>query len=126
MAKASRNEQGAASLVDRVAIVKNKGYRDRVDFLFDSFLDCLPRGGRILPRRIRMHGARACVASKENRMSRKNGDRARFDRQRRAKIHNRTRIRELWKTIRAQETTSRKTLLGAGKTVGSPETAKKS
>ena len=55
MAKAaSRNEQEAASLVDRIAIVKNKGYRDRVDFLFDSFLDCLPRGGRILPRRALM------------------------------------------------------------------------
>jgi len=28
-------------------------------------------------------------------MSHKNGDRARFDRQRKAKMHNRTRIREL-------------------------------
>jgi hypothetical protein len=43
-------------------------------------------------------------------MSRKNGDRARFDRQRRAKIHNRTRIRELWKTVRARETTSAQNL----------------
>jgi len=33
-------------------------------------------------------------------MSRKNGDRARFHRQRRAKLHNRTRIRELRKTVR--------------------------
>jgi len=39
-----------------------------------------------------------CVGLKENRMSRKNGDRSRFDRQRKAKIHARTRIRELWKT----------------------------
>ena len=36
-------------------------------------------------------------------MSRKNGDRARFDLQRKAKIHNRSRIRELRKAIRAQE-----------------------
>jgi hypothetical protein len=36
-------------------------------------------------------------------MSLKNGDRSRFHRQRRAKIHNRTRIRELWKTVKAKE-----------------------
>jgi hypothetical protein len=59
-------------------------------------------------------------------MSRKNGDRARFDRQRRAKIHNRTRIRELWKTIRAQETTSAQNIARAGKVPGSPETTKNS
>jgi hypothetical protein len=56
-------------------------------------------------------------------MSRKNGDRARFDRQRRAKIHNRTRIRELWKTMRAQKTASAQNV--AGKTLGSPETTRK-
>jgi hypothetical protein len=38
-------------------------------------------------------------------MSRKNGDRARFDLQRRAKIHNRSRIRELRKAIAAREIT---------------------
>ena len=29
------------------------------------FLDCLPRGGRILPRRIPMHAASACVGEQE-------------------------------------------------------------
>ena len=68
-----------------------------------------------------MHVASACSAGlRENRMSRKNGDRARFDRQRRAKIQNRTRIRELWKTIRAQETPSAQN--ADRKTLGSPET----
>jgi len=55
-------------------------------------------------------------------MSRKNGDRARFDRQRNTKIHNRTRIRELWKTIRTQETSSAQYVAGVGKTLGSHET----
>jgi hypothetical protein len=64
---------------------------------------------------------RACVAFKEKRVSRKNGDRARFNRQRKAKIHNRTRIRELWKTIRAQDTTSAQNADRLGKTLGSPE-----
>ena len=32
-------------------------------------------------------------------MSHKNGNRSRFDRQRKAKMHNRTRIRELRKTL---------------------------
>ena len=36
-------------------------------------------------------------------MSGRNGARARFHRQRRAKIHNRTRIRELWKTLKPPE-----------------------
>jgi hypothetical protein len=48
----------------------------------------------------------ARVNAKENSMSRKNGDRSRFHRQRRAKLHNRTRIRELRKTLTAQETRS--------------------
>jgi hypothetical protein len=63
---------------------------------------------------------RPCVGLKENRMSRRNGDRSRFHRQRRAKIHYRTRIRELWKTVRAQETTSAQKF-DRGKTLGSPE-----
>jgi len=56
-------------------------------------------------------------------MSRKNGDRARFDRQRRAKIHNRTRIRELWKTVRAQKSPSAQNVDRPGNTLASPETA---
>jgi hypothetical protein len=36
-------------------------------------------------------------------MSHKNGDRARFDRQRKARMHNRTRIRELRKTLPSGE-----------------------
>ena len=59
-------------------------------------------------------------------MSRKNGDRARFDRQRRAKIHNRTRIRELWKTLRARGTTSAQNLDRPVKTLVSPVTTEKS
>ena len=118
-----QTELQGASFVYRVAIVRHKVYRGVVD-LRDSFLDCLPRCGRILPRRIPLHAAFTCV--KESRMSRKNGDRARFDRQRRAKIHTRTRIRELWKTIRAQETPSAQHVARAGKTPGSPETTKKS
>jgi uncharacterized protein (DUF2252 family) len=59
-------------------------------------------------------------------MSRKNGDRSRFDRQRKAKIRNRTRIRELWKAIRTQETTSSQNAGRPGKALGSPETTKKS
>jgi len=59
-------------------------------------------------------------------MSGKNGDRSRFDRQRKAKIHNRTRIRELWKTIRAHKTTPAQNAVQPGKTLGSPETTKKS
>src|SRR5262245_59981652 len=93
----------------------------------DSFLDCLPRGVRILRRRILMQIAVACVCwLKENCMSRKNGDHARFDRQRKAKIHNRTRIRELRKTIRAQESTSAQNADRRGKKLGSPESTKKS
>jgi hypothetical protein len=68
----------------------------------------------------------ACVGLKENCMSRKNGDRARFDRQRKAKIHNRTRIRELWKTVSARKTTSAQNVDQPNKTLGSPETTKKS
>jgi hypothetical protein len=120
------NEQGA-SPVDRVAIAKNKGYRDRVDFhsihSWTVFLVAVEYFQEESPCMRRLP---ACVASKENRMSRKNGDRARFDRQRRAKIHNRTRIRKLWETIRAQETTSAQNVARAGKTLGSPETTKKS
>jgi hypothetical protein len=63
---------------------------------------------------------------KENHCLRKNGDRSRFDRQRRAKIQNRTRIRELWKTIRAHQTTPAQNADQPGKTLGSPETTKKS
>src|SRR5215813_5877483 len=63
---------------------------------------------------------RPYVGLKENRMSRRNGDRSRFNRQRVARIHNRTLIRELWKTVRAQETTSAQKV--RGKTLGSPET----
>jgi hypothetical protein len=59
-------------------------------------------------------------------MSRKNGDRSRFDRQRKAKIHNRTRMRELWKTIRAQESTSAQNADPRRQMLGSPETTKKS
>jgi len=120
---ASGDGQGAASLADRVAIVKNKGYRDRVDFhsihSWTGFLVAVEYFQEESP---------ACRSTcvKENRMSRKNGDRARFDRQRRAKLHNRTRIRELWKTIRAQETTSAQNGARPGKTLGSPETTKKS
>jgi hypothetical protein len=51
-------------------------------------------------------------------MSRKNGDRARFDIQRKTKIHDRTRIRELRQAMRAQEITY---LVGVEK-MGSPET----
>jgi hypothetical protein len=92
----------------------------------DSFLDCLPRGGRILPRRILIQGAVAArVGVKEERMSRKNGDRSRFDRQRKAKIHNRTRIRGLWTTIRAQKTAPAQNADQPGKTRGSPETTQK-
>jgi hypothetical protein len=69
---------------------------------------------------------RAYVGLKENRMSRKNGDRSRFDRQRKAEIHNRTGIRELWTTIRAQGTTSAQNADRPGKTLASPETTKKS
>src|SRR5438876_692739 len=78
----------------------------------DSFVDCLPRGGRILPRRILMGATtwvlprcRTCTGLKrnENSMSGRNGDRSRFHRQRRAKLHDRTRIRELRKTVTAQE-----------------------
>jgi hypothetical protein len=47
------------------------------------------------------------VGWKENRMSRQNGDRSRFNRQRKAKLHSRTRIRELRKTAKAQETIQR-------------------
>ena len=36
-------------------------------------------------------------------MSHKNGNRSRFDRQRKSKMHNRTRIRELRKTLNHQE-----------------------
>jgi hypothetical protein len=69
----------------------------------------------------------ACVGLKEgNRMSRKNGDRSRFDRQRKAKIHSRTQIRELWKTIRPQETTSSKNAGQSAKAQGSSKTTKKS
>lgn len=39
-------------------------------------------------------------------MSAKNGDRARFDRQRKAKIHHRTRIREMLKSLQAAKTSS--------------------
>jgi hypothetical protein len=39
-------------------------------------------------------------------MSRKNGDRSRFHRQRRAKLHNRTRIRELRKALGSLKTGS--------------------
>ena len=35
-------------------------------------------------------------------MSHKNGNRSRFDRQRKAKMHNRTRIRELGKAMKAE------------------------
>ena len=59
---------------------------------------------------------------KGNRMSRSNGDRARFDRQRRSKIHNRTRIRELWKTVRGRETTTAQNVDQARKPLGSRET----
>ena len=59
-------------------------------------------------------------------MSRKNGDRSRFDRQRKAKIHNRTHIREVWKTIRARKITPAENGDPPGKTVGSSETTKKS
>ena len=41
-------------------------------------------------------------------MSHKNGDRARFDRQRKAKMHDRTRIRELRKTLKQQAAGSAK------------------
>ena len=53
----------------------------------------------VLPR------CRTCTGLKrnENSMSGRNGDRSRFHRQRRAKLHNRTRIRELRKTLTAQE-----------------------
>src|SRR5215469_8068955 len=91
----------------------------------DSFLDCLPHG-RSNTSKKNLHAPKqcGCVGSKENRMSRKNGDRARFDRQRRAKIHNKSRIRELWKTIKAQETTAAQNVARAGQTPGSPETTK--
>ena len=69
---------------------------------------------------------RACVGLKENPMSRKNGDRSRFDRQRKAKIHNRTRIRDLWKTIKGQEGTSVQNADRRGKTLSPTETTKKS
>jgi hypothetical protein len=69
---------------------------------------------------------RECVGLKEDRMSRKNGDRSRFDRQRKAKIHNRTRIRDLWKTIRDQKTTPAQNADRPGKTLGSSETTKQS
>ena len=69
---------------------------------------------------------RARVDLKENRMSGKNGDRSRFDRQRKAKIHNRTRIRELWKTIGAQEAASAESAARPDTTLGSPETTTKS
>jgi hypothetical protein len=59
-----------------------------------------------------------CVGLKGNRMSRKNGDRARFDRQRKAKIHNRTRTRELSKTVRARETTTAQNVDRPDKTLG--------
>jgi hypothetical protein len=49
------------SLGDCVAIVRHKDYRDRV-LSGDSFLDCLPRDGRILPRRILMQVAVACAS----------------------------------------------------------------
>ena len=53
----------------------------------------------VLPR------CRTCTGLKrnENSMSGRNGDRSRFHRQRRAKLHDRTRIRELRKTVTAQE-----------------------
>jgi hypothetical protein len=54
-----------------------------------------------------------------NRMSGKNGDRARFDRQRKAKMHNRTQIRELRKTIKTQETTSSQNTGGRKSTIES-------
>ncbi len=41
-------------------------------------------------------------------MSRRNGDRSRFNRQRKAKLHDRTRIRDLRKTLKSQETDSAK------------------
>src|SRR5262249_8137653 len=86
----------------------------------DSFLDCLPHG-RSNTSKKNLHTSKqcGCVGSKENRMSIKIGDRARLDRQRRAKIHNGSRIRELWKAIRAQETTSAQNVARAGKTLGS-------
>jgi hypothetical protein len=59
-------------------------------------------------------------------MSRRNGDRSRFDRQRKAKIHNRTRIRELWKAIRDQKATPVQNADRPGKLVGSTSTTKKS
>src|SRR5262249_6251046 len=93
----------------------------------DSFLDCLPRGGRYFQEESSSkQWLRASIDWKEDRMSRKNGDRSRFDRQWKAKIHNRTRIRELWKTIRAQETSSGQNADRSGKIQGSLETTKKS
>jgi hypothetical protein len=59
----------------------------------------------------------------EELMSRTNGDRSRFDRQRKAKIHNKTRIRELWKEVKAQEATFAQSLDRPGDTLASPETS---
>jgi len=39
-------------------------------------------------------------------MSRRNGNRSRFDRHRKAKLHNRTRIREMRKTLAVHEGSS--------------------
>src|SRR5215467_6336274 len=77
-----------------------------VSILSDSFPDCLPRGGRILP-----ENPDACfhdlalerMKGKESDMSRRNGDRSSFNCLRRAKLHNWTRIRELRKILRSQE-----------------------
>jgi hypothetical protein len=66
-----------------------------------------------------MQRLRGFVNPKENLMSRKNGDRARFDRQRKAKIHNRTRIRELWKTLKAQGAAPAQSVDRADKTTSS-------
>src|SRR5215471_6970866 len=111
--------QGAASLVHRVAIVRPKGYCDSVDFL--RFIPGLSSSWRSNTSKKNPRACTVCVDLKEDHMSRKNGDRARFDRQRNTKIHNRARIRELWKTIRAQETSSAQNVARPGKTLGSPE-----
>src|SRR5215475_5888690 len=79
----------------------------RVPILSDSFLDCLPRNGRIPPRRILMRTPaisrwRRSENGKRNSLSRRHGDRSRLNRQRRAKLHDRAHIWDLRKTLRSR------------------------
>src|SRR5215470_4528140 len=109
-------------LVYGVAIVSARGYRDHGVFLrFIPGLSFSVAVEYFQEESSCTLCLRPCVGLKENRMSRRNGDRSRFHRQRRAKIHNRTRIRELWKTVRTKEPTSAQRV-DRGKTLGSPKT----